>query len=527
MDDTEAAPRRTLVLRSVLPTLVVTAIALVLYGAPVPRLSEELYLPLVKRAADPSYLRGDWTFSGDFREHWVFDQAFAPIAGSMSVSAFGWLGRLVFWPLLAFLLVRLGTRLRLTEWHAAGALALWLIANQALMGTEWILGTFEAKTVAYVFLLGALLAATHRRIPWALAGLGVALSFHPAVGLWGAWAAGLALLALRETRRATLRWCWLGVLLAIPGIVGGLSAAGPDDRALQRFLVLEVIPYHLDPFFGGDRLAVLQVALRVAVLAGMLAFNVWAYRRHRDDFVQRFLVAFQLFAAIPFVLAFPARVLHVWEYLRLMPLRSFPLFVPLIFFFQVVAVAAEAWRGSPNQRRQARRRGRRTAVALVAVAAVVALLFTSPLVAAPRMVARTIGAWTERDDTAEAFHWIRENLPRATTCIVPVDRQDAFARGERPIVANWQAVRYDRLAEWTRRIDALVGGPQHFTRGSGWRGDLGRLRTAYDELTPADVQAIADRYGARCLVSETDYPFEILHTEGPMRIYRMNPDGAP
>jgi hypothetical protein len=523
--ETAADRRRTTVaVHTILPTVAITAVALLLYGSPVPRLSEELYLPLVKRVADASYLRGDWTFSGDFREHWLFDHVFAPLAGPLSISTFGWIGRLVFWPLLAFLLVRLGTRLRLSEWQAAAALVLWLVANQALMGTEWILGTFEAKTVAYAFLLGAFLAVTHRRVPWALALLGITLSFHPAVGLWGAWGVGLALLLLPETRRTTLRWCWLGAVLPIPGIVGGLSAAGAASQSLQRFLVLDVIPYHLDPFFGGDRLAPLQVALRVATLAGMLGFNLWAYRRDRADFVQRFLAAFQVIAAIPFVLAFPARALHAWEYLRLMPLRSFPLFVPLIFFFQVMSVSARWRAGTPHERAQARRRHRRSARLLVAVAVVVALLLTSPIAAAPRLVSRNLAAWTEHDSVAAAFGWVRDHVPAHATCIVPVDRQDAFARGERPIVANWQAVRYDRLGAWKRRIDALVGGPGYFTEGSGWRGDLSRLRTAYDSLTERQVRAVARRYGATCLVSETPYSFPVLHREGTVKIYRL--DGA-
>ena len=180
----------------VVPTLFVLGVTLLLYGSPVPRLSEELYLPLVRRVADPSYLHGDWTFGGSFGEHWLFDHMFSPLAGALSVNVFGWLGRLVFWPVLGFLLIKLGTRFGLPAWPATFAITFWLLSNQALVGNEWILGTFEAKTVAYVCLLGALLALTRNRIPLGLALLGLTVSFHPAVGLWSAFAGGLALLAL-------------------------------------------------------------------------------------------------------------------------------------------------------------------------------------------------------------------------------------------------------------------------------------------------------------------------------------------
>ena len=288
----------------VLPTLFILGVTLLLYGSPVPRLSEELYLPLVKRVADPSYLRGDWTFGGSFGEHWLFDHLFSPIAGVLSVNAFGWLGRLVFWPILGFLLIRLGTRFGLPVWPATFAITFWLLSNQALIGNEWILGTFEAKTVAYVCLLGALLAITKQRIPLGLALLGLTVSFHPAVGLWSAWACGLALLALPETRIRTSKWSWLALLIAIPGILGGLSAGGNASAAMQRFVVLQAIPYHTDPFFGGETLAGAQVVLHVGLLVAMLAFNLWSYTKSNRDLTQRFFAAFQIAAAIPFALAY-------------------------------------------------------------------------------------------------------------------------------------------------------------------------------------------------------------------------------
>ena len=118
---------RPLAARLVGPTLLVLAVSLILYGSPVPRLSEELYLPLVRRVADPSYLRGDWTFSGSFGEHWLFDHLFSPLAGAVSISTFGWIGRLVSWPVLGLLLIRLGNRLGLSPWSAAAAVSLWLV----------------------------------------------------------------------------------------------------------------------------------------------------------------------------------------------------------------------------------------------------------------------------------------------------------------------------------------------------------------------------------------------------------------
>jgi hypothetical protein len=501
------------------PTLVVLGVTLLLYGNPVPRLSEELYLPIVKRVADPGYLWGDWTFSGTFGEHWLFNQVTAPLAGVTSVSTLGWLGRLVFWPLLGYLLLRVGQRLGLGPWPAALAVVLWLVNNQSLVGGEWILGSFEAKTVAYACLLGAILAVTRQQVPVALALLGLTLSFHPAVGLWAAWGIGIALLVLRETRGPAIRWSWLALLLAVPGIISALSANEDVSSAIDRFVVLQAIPYHLDPFFGGKTLGFGQAAVHAALLVGMFAFNLWAATRSSRDLTQRFFVAYQVAAAIPFALAYVARGLHLWEPLRFMPLRSFPLLVPLVFFFQAVRLTLGASRAEGTNRRRRRRARRQGALGLAAVV-LIALVPTSPILAAPRMVLRNVKAWTQDDDVADAFGWIRQNTRTTTTCIVPIDRQDAFARTERPQVANWQAIPYDRLPEWKRRVDQLVGGGASFA-GNTWRGELGDLRARYDDLLLAQVREIARRYDATCFVSETEYPLPVLHREGEVRVYRV------
>ena len=103
------------------------------------------------------------------------------------------------------------------------------------------------------------------------------------------------------------------------------------------------------------------------------------------------------------------------------------------------------------------------------------------MLAAPRLIRRNVQSWTTVDNMADAFGWVRKNLPHSTTCIFPLDRQDAFARAEVPQVVNWQAIPYDRLGEWKKRVDQLVGGASYFD-GDVWRG--GRdIRTAFDSLT--------------------------------------------
>jgi Domain of unknown function (DUF6798) len=172
-------------------------------------------------------------------------------------------------------------------------------------------------------------------------------------------------------------------------------------------------------------------------------------------------------------------------------------------------------------RRRRRRMRKRGYLALVAIV-LIAVFPTAPLLAAPRLIRRNVQSWTTVDDISVAFGWVRRNLPESTTCIFPLDRQDAFERAAVPQVVNWQAIPYDRLGEWKRRIDQLVGGADYFD-GSGWHGDLVDIRDAFDSLTLPQIDRIATRYSATCLVTQSHYPLQLLHTEGRVRVYAITP----
>jgi hypothetical protein len=514
------ARRRAARRATALATAAVVLVALVLYGAPIPRLSEELYLPLTRHVGDPSFLAGDWTLRGAFGEHWAFTHLFGPLAAAMPLGVFGWVGRVVSWTVLAWLLVRLGARIGLPPLAAAAGIVLWLLMNQALIGGDWMFGTFEAKTVADILVVAAILAATRERVPLAIGLFGLAITLHPGLGGWAAYAGGAALLANPSTRNRALRWAPLGILLALPGVLGVLSSVSGSNQ-LDRFLVIVALPYHLDPFYGGTQLAGPQVILRAAALLGMLVMNVVWFRRSDRGPAQQFLVTFQIMAIIPVAIAFVGRLIDAWQFLVLQPLRLAPLVIPLVFFLQLVRRVREL-----SARAADRPWWRRRATVLAGFGIVLALTVTSPLLAAPRMVERTVTAWVQRDDDADAFRWIAAHTPKTMRCVVPVDRQDAYARAQRPVVATWQAIRYDDVAGWKKRVDVLVGGAGFFGR-EDTAADLGALRDAYDHLGAVPMVALAHRYHAECVVTTARYPFPVLHRSGGTRIYRVPASGGP
>ena len=463
------ARRRTARRATALATACVVLVALVLYGAPVPRLSEELYLPLTRHVGDPSFLAGDWTHAGRVRGALGVHPPVRPARRAMPLAVFGWLGRLLSWTLLAWLLVRLGGRIGLPPMAAAAGIALWLVANQALIGGDWMFGTFEAKTVADILVVAALLAATRDRVALAIALLGVGFSLHPGLGGWAAFAGGAALLANPTTRHRALRWAPVGLLLAAPGCRGGAVVGQRLDqpRPLPRDRRAPVPPRPVlrrhaarrpagDPARGGARRdARDERRLVPPIRPGSGA----AVPRHVPDHGDhpgghRVRRPADRRVAVPRAAAAAARAAR--DPARVLPPARPPR-------ARARGARRPTARGGAGVRRSSPRSGSCSP-----------LTVTSPLLAAPRMVERTVRAWIHHDDDADAFRWIAGHTPTSMRCVVPVDRQDAYERAQRPVVATWQAIRYDDVAGWKRRVDALVGGAGFF----GARGHGGRSRRA-------------------------------------------------
>ena len=263
------ARRRTARRATALATAGVVLVALVLYGAPVPRLSEELYLPLTRHVGDPSFLAGDWTMRGAFGEHWVFTHLFGPIAAAVPLTR-----------------LRVGRPARRRgpcsrgcssdsvaasdsrRCGAAAGIVLWLVANQALIGGDWMFGTFEAKTVADILVVGA----HPRRDRRAGRARGRAARARASRCTRDSAAGRRSRAAPRSLANPTTRATGpcagrrSGCCSPLPGLVAVLSSVGASDT-LDRFLVIVALPYHLDPFFGGTELAGPQVILRAAAVA--------------------------------------------------------------------------------------------------------------------------------------------------------------------------------------------------------------------------------------------------------------------
>lgn len=474
--------------------VLIVASAFVLFGSPVPASNEWIYLLGPYRMWHPSFLPNDWTFSQPWWEHLLFNVAAGAPTLLFSLPVVAWAGRIVSWALCGVALLQLGRRMGLEPVRAAPAILLWLAFGQALYGGEWMIETFEAKPFAYaslLFALDGLMAGRYRR-----AGLLLGLTFalHPSVGLSGGVAALVAAAVMRPTGpewRSLIGW---GAVAALPGLLMLLpvllseGSARPQD---WEFLANVRAPPIFQPFGPGRRYVVVSFAM-----LGVMGLYGWSKPVGSPA---RVLALFTAVLGVITIFGIASIATGHYEWLRVFPFRLFPLF-SLLGFFLVLA-------GSIRQVRS------RVQVAIVALAVLTLLpIIQYPLHAIP-MARRRGGLWHQDTAFVEVLDWIARETPPASVVLLPPWRPDAYYLGRRSLVVNWQAIRYDDLPEWRRRMEALVG---PITRSS-----LEDMYRGYLALTAGDVVRLAGEYGAGYLVSEGRYPFPVEFSADSYTVYRV------
>ena len=122
-------------------------------GWPAPDVNESHYLCKVKQAWNPDWLPGDF-FLNTPDAHPVFTATFGWMTLFLSLPAFAWTGRVLTWLALAWAWRRLSDALVSREWYAVLSALLFVYACEiSAPAGEWVIGGFEAKGPAYVFVL--------------------------------------------------------------------------------------------------------------------------------------------------------------------------------------------------------------------------------------------------------------------------------------------------------------------------------------------------------------------------------------
>ena len=474
----------------------------------VPSSNENTYLLLMAQQWDPTLLARDWTFAAPVYSHLVFSSLFGLLTIPFSMETAGWIGRILSWLLILLALIRLGRSFDIPLWMISLSIFLWLLYQQAPVGGEFVLGTFEAKSVAYIFLFFGLSELVRGRDLLASFLLGLCFTFHAVVGMWALLSVGLSVLFLRYpfARLAKMAACVL--IAAAPGLIviwPTISGNWGFTQEQAKFLALVAAPFHMDPLSFPKR--------DVFLLLVLFCFDWLYFRSAPENKTFRLLNCFLFFLGLFFVAGIVARLTEHYRFLFYFPFRLFPVLVPLFFFFCLMSAC---------HRSTFLRTGGRW---LLAVGIVALLSFPSVAGQLIDQAKRHYGYFSQYydwDDMQKAFIWVSTNTPRDSTVILPPWRKESFYLTKRATVAHWPSPRMDRISEWQERIQALLG---NFSIEDDHLGQ--KWEEHYNRLSEAEIAAIAAKYGGDYLISEGSYRYPILFDSGTYKVYTLRTASSP
>ena len=206
-----------------------------LVAAPIPAVNEPYYLGMARHYWDSTWCAGD-QFLQSFPAHRVFYQTFGCLTLWLDLATVAFLGRAVSLAMLATSWTALATRLQRDESGRpspaiTALLSAWLfvgLQSVTNLSGEWLIGGFESKVIAYACVFWAITAMLDRRFITAAVCSGVAISFHPIVGLWHVAALGLAEIANLKSQFSNggsyRRWILAAALLTVAAVPGLLPA---------------------------------------------------------------------------------------------------------------------------------------------------------------------------------------------------------------------------------------------------------------------------------------------------------------
>jgi hypothetical protein len=470
-----------------------------LRGSPVPNGNEQYYFLQFARLFDPSYFANDYFLTKLGYSHYFFNLLIGPFTIIADIELIGWIGRITSLIIVSVLLFYLGKTYAISSVSIFLSMCLWVIYGQSIVGGEYIIGSFEAKVISYIFLLASLLCFLDKRGIYASFLTGLCFLFHPSVGLFYIVAISLTLVFTYRLEKVTFVYIFIIFLTSLPLIVlllPTLSGNNSISNEAAKTIATIYAKHHLDPFSWPKR--------EMAIVFNMFLFNMLHLKINWNDEKIRFLGFFQIFLFISFIIGIFCRHFEFYSFIRLMPFRLFPTIVLYLFFLHLFNSFSKNQFNLNNK--------------LFSLLCLVALLsLSNPYGKFMDQIRENRILWNnylKPDDIRKCFIWISNNTDKNVQCILPPWRKDSWYYSKRSQIICLRHYPYDvRYYEWEKRIDAVLGRISNMS--------LNDIERKYNNLNYEDILRIKRSFEANILVSKSNYIFPLAYSTSTYKVYLL------
>ena len=455
---------------------------------PVPSVNEPHYLCKAKHYWNPDWCAGD-VFLESSNPHQVFYQTIGLFTQWLTLEQTAWVGRVLGLVCLAWGWTLLFSRLLEFRWSALTAAWIFLLLHSlGNFSGEWLVGGVESKVFAYAFAFGGFAFVFDQR--WIISGIaiGLAISFHPIVGLWCVVAGVMTAIGIRifggevNFDRATSRTDWRSLAMgafamliaSLPGLIPALSMLVGTDPVMaaeaDRLQVGTRLAHHLDP------MKFPLASYRYYVLMLTLAAVLWSRARcssHRSEFAG-FVIASVVIAIVGVFVGWGPRPIQtmpmastrIWL-LKFYPFRLADLFVPVLLTVSVLAAVFDSASSSVPLSRK-----RMCAWGGCALALILSLVLPSPDRNPSRM------SPTVKADWIACCEWVRTESPPDAFLYAANEDWAVKWFSHRAEYVHYKDCPQDAggIVEWARRLRLLnAWSREAFVDGSCSQSDLDEL----------------------------------------------------
>lgn len=471
--------------------------------SPLPGINEYDTVLAAKQFMNRSWIPDDWYLN----QHVPYRLPFNLLAGSM-VNLFGFipaliLGRLLCLGLFAFGVAKIGARLGV-KFAALFPLMIYFLQNQSLFAREWMVGGFEAKSIAYGLLIIALAFAMEDRLFPAAIFAGSAVSFHVLVGLFGGFCIALAFFVLRWQSLPQPKGNPIGRALAVylATAVFGLWAVfdnlfGAGSNSAQRAGQIYVryrVAHHVLPSAWRNQNWLIGV---IALLTAFLAMFYFIKDRKARMLIGTAIASFGLFGigAVFYYAGELDKLKYYW-------FRFPDSFVP---FASVVVIAFLASR----LMKKVSLAGKisRWAVFVLAVGAFAFGGYSFFENTSEMIKHRKSKCSRIEPELGDALLWISENTPRKARILASPAIEEFYYLAERPMFVSLKHSPQtdEEIIEWFSRVRMFTGG----------------------ESPPAGGIFAYENWISEKFYDLTDESLDKIRAKYPFEYYLDKNDGAP